>query len=156
MYRGAGIDTPKKSHVQEQTRQRHSSPRVENVRQPQKAQQPPRVPAHNNLPQPTSRVHIPVQVQAPDPRVNHKKEPNQEPVGHRTRSQCQTSDQPIAKRTRSQMNQSLTATPAQAAHRKFSRALLALWCTHETSTDHLAMPVLNPYTGQTMEYRQLC
>ena len=96
----AGIDTPPTSKVQEQTRQLHHSPRVKKVRHPQKAQQPPRVPAHNNLPQPTPRVHIPVQVLAPAPRVNPKKEPNQEPVGCRTRSQCQTSDQHISKRMR--------------------------------------------------------
>ena len=99
--------------------------------------------------------HIRVQIQAPAPRVNPKKGTNQESVGRRTRLQCQTSDQPIAKRTQSKTNQTLTVTPAQAAHRKFPRDLLALWCTQETSLDHMALPVLNPDTGQTMEYRQL-
>ena len=43
-------------------------------------------------------LYIPVQVQAPAPRVNLKKEPNQEPVGRCTQSQCQhqTSPSPSA------------------------------------------------------------
>ena len=87
--------------------------------------------------------------------MDPKKEPHQEPVGRRTQSQGQTQDQPIAKRTRLQMKQALTVTPAQAAQRKFPSDLLALWCTQEALLDHMAMPVLNPDTGQTMEYRQL-
>ena len=117
------------------------------MQQTQKAQKPPRVPEHNNLPKPTPQVHIPDQVPAPAPRVNPKKEPDQEPVGRRTRSQYQTTEQTIAKRTQSQLHQALTVTPAQAAQRKFSKELLALWCTPEISLDHLAMPVLSNCAG---------
>ena len=95
------------------------------------------------------------QVPAPAPRVNPKKEPDQEPVGRRTRSQYKTKEQPVAKRMRSQLKQALTVTPAQVAQRKSPKGLLALWCTPETSLDHLAMPVLDPDTGNTIEYRQL-
>ena len=125
------------------------------MQHPQKAYQPPRVPEHNNPPKPTPRVHIQNQVPAPAPRVNPKKYPVQEPVGRCTRSQYQTSEQPIARRTRSQLKQSLTVTPAQAAQHKLPKELLALCCTPETSLDHLAMSVLDPETGNTMEYRQL-
>ena len=40
----AGIDTPRKSQLQEQTSPCRRSPRVEKLQHPQKAQQPPRVP----------------------------------------------------------------------------------------------------------------
>ena len=86
----AGIYTPHKSQVQEQTCPLRRSPRVEKLQQPQKAQQPPRVPEHNNIPKPTPQVHMQDKVPAPAPRVNPKKEPDQEPVGCRTRSQYQT------------------------------------------------------------------
>ena len=151
----AGIDNPCKSQVQEQTRPRRRSPRVEKLQQPQKAQQPLRVPEHTNIPKPTPRAHMQDQVPASAPRVNPKKEPYQEPVGRRTRSQYQTTDQPTAKCTQLQLKQDLTVTPEQASQRKFPRELLALWCTQEISLDYLAMPVLDPDTGNTMEYRQL-
>ena len=57
---------------------------------------------------------------------------------------------------RYQLKQALTVTLAQVAHRKFPKELLALSCMPETSMDHLAMPVLDPDTGNTMEYRKLC
>ena len=82
----AGIYTPRKSKVQEQTSPRRRSQRVEKLQHPQKAQQPPRVPEHKNIPKPTPRVHIQDQVPAPAPRVNPNKEPDQEPVGRLTRS----------------------------------------------------------------------
>ena len=56
---------------------------------------------------------------------------------------------------RSQRKQALTVTLTQAAQLKFPKELLAMWCTPETSLDHLAMPVLDLDTGNTMEYRQL-
>ena len=116
------------------------------MQQPQKVHQPPRVPEHNNPPKPTPRVHMQDQVPAPAPRVNPKKDIDQEPVVRRTRSQYQTSEQPIARRTQSQLKQALTVTQAQAAQQKYPKELLALWCTPETSLDHLAMPVLDPNT----------
>ena len=124
-----GIHTPQKSQVQEQTRPCCRSPRVEKFQQPQKSQQPPRVPENNNLPKHNPRVHIQDQVPAPAPRVNPKKKPDQEPVGRCTRSQYQTTEHPTAKRTRSQLNQALTVTQAQAAQRKTPKESLALWCT---------------------------
>ena len=83
----SGIDTPRKSQVHELTIHRRRSPRVEKLQPTQKAQQPPRVPEHNNPPKPTTRVHIQNQVPASAPRVNPKKEPDQEPVGRLTHSQ---------------------------------------------------------------------
>ena len=71
------------------------------------------------------------QVLAPAPRVNPKKEPDQEPLGCRTRSQYQTTEQPIARRTRLQLKQALTVTPAQAAQQKTPKELLAL-CSVES------------------------
>ena len=72
-----GIDTPHKSQVHELKSQRRRYIRVGKFQQPQKAQQPPRVPEHNNPPKPTPRVHMQDQVPAPDPRVNPNKEPDQ-------------------------------------------------------------------------------
>ena len=46
-------------------------------------------------------------------------------------------------------------TLAQVAQQKFSKEGLALWCTPDTSLDHLTMLVLDLDTGNTMEYRQL-
>ena len=80
---------PRKSQVHELTSHPRISARVEEFQQPQKAQQPPRVPENNNLPKPTPRVHVQDQVPAPAPGVNPKKEPKQEPVGPHTRSQSQ-------------------------------------------------------------------
>ena len=114
----AGIYTPHKSQVQEQTSPRNHSPRVENLQHPQKSQQPPRVPENNNIPKPTPRVHMQDQVPAPAPRVDPNKEIDQEPVGCRTRPQYQTTEQPIAKRTKLQLKRALTVTPAQAAQKK--------------------------------------
>ena len=46
-------------------------------------------------------------------------------------------------------------TRVQAAQIKFPRELLALWCISETSLEHIDMPVLDPDTGDKIEYRQL-
>ena len=125
------------------------------MQQPQKAQQPLRVPENNNPPKPTPRVHVQYQVPAPDPRVNPRKNPNQEPLGRRTRSKSQPLEQPISRRTRLQLKKAITVTPAQAAQLKPPNELLALWCTPETSLEHIDIPVLDPDTDNTMEYRQL-
>ena len=151
----AGIETPRKSQVHELTSQRRRSTRVQKLQQPQNAQHPPTVPEHNNPPKPTPQMHIQDQVPALSPRVNLKKETNQEPVGCRTRFQYQTSEQPIARRTQSQLKQALTVTLSQAAHRKFPQKILPLWCTPDMSPDHMAMPALDTDTVITMEYHQL-
>ena len=83
---------PCKSHVHEPIGRYRCSQRAKQLQQPQRDQQPSRVPENNNPPGQNSRVHVQGQVPAPAPRVNPKKETNQEPVVRRTCSQSQTSD----------------------------------------------------------------
>ena len=56
---------------------------------------------------------------------------------------------------RVQLKQALSVTPSQAAQLIFPRGLLALWCMTVTSLEHIDMPVLDPDTGEKLEYRQL-
>ena len=149
------VQPPRKSLVPEPIVQPHRSPRVKEVQHPQKAQQPTRAPEEKNRPGKAPKVHFQDQVPEPDTRVPPKKEAIQEPVGHRTHSQSHTSEQPIARRTRSQLKQALSVTLSQASQIKFPRELLAIWCMPVTSLEHIAMPVLDPETGETLEYRQL-
>ena len=56
---------------------------------------------------------------------------------------------------RAQLKQALIVTPSQAAHIKFPRELIALWCMPVKALEHIAMLVLDPDAGETLEYRQL-
>ena len=149
------VHPPCKSHVHGPIGQPRGSSRLKELQQPQRAQQPARVPEKINPHRQSPRLQIQDQVPAPDPMVTPNKEAIQEPVGRLTCSQSQLSEQPISRRTRSKLNQALSVTPEQAAQIKFPRELLALWFMPETSLDHIDMPVLDPDNGDTMEYRQL-
>ena len=149
------VQPPCKSHVHEPIVQSRRYTRVKEVQQPQRAQQPTRVPEENNPPGQAPRVQFQYQVPVPSPSVPPNNEATQEPVGQRTHSQSHLPEQPIARRMRSQLKQALSVTPSQAAQLKFPRELLALWCMPVTSMEHISMPVLDPDTGDTLEYRQL-
>ena len=123
---------------------------------PRSILQPMRHPREDRPPAFPPRVVIPMPLDIPIPQIPTASP--EEPIAHRTRSRLPSMDRvptrvhktidtaPMARHTRSQTaNVASAINPSQAAQRRYPAKFL----------QSLAMPVLDEFSGQSLQYRQL-